>query len=98
MFESTIEKITESVWNKLEPKIINACEEGYTRGRIYGYVEGHEDGTLSATDDVIRRMTYVYDFIAAKAKEDAYAEAGAIDIEEISKEHFDAIIDDMGEM
>ena len=98
MFEQMIEKMSDLIWTKLEPRIIKACEEGYTRGRVYGYSEGHDDGAVSATDDVIRRMTYVYDFIRHKAEEDAYTQAGAINIEEISKNEFDAIIDDMGEV
>lgn len=95
MFEQMIEKMADLIWTKLEPRITKACEEGYIKGRVYGYGEGHEDGAATATDDLIRRMTYVYDYISAKAKEDAYTEAGAIDIEEIGKDQFDEILDDM---
>lgn len=91
MLEALADKITALIWAKLETKITDACEEGFKRGRYYGYVEGHEDGIVSGQDDVVRRVAYLYDTVRAKAYEDALTEAGAIDIEEIAKKEFNQI-------
>ena len=88
MIEKFADRIAEMVWAKLEKRIIAACEEGYKRGETYGYVEGHEDGGISATDDLMRRLAYLYNFCRETAIKDAYAEAGAIPINEISEEEF----------
>lgn len=88
MIEKFADRIADMVWAKLEGKIIAACEEGYKRGELYGYVDGREDGGQSATDDLIRRLTFLYDAVRQIAKEEAYAEAGAIPINEISEEEF----------
>ena len=60
----------------LEPKIKEAYDEGYKVG----------------TDDVIRRLAYVYDAVRQTAKIDAYAEAGAMDIDEVTKEQFEGFV------
>jgi len=52
----------------MQPIIKDAQEEAYKKG----------------AEDTIRRFAFVYDTIAQKAKEDAWTEAGAIDIEEIT--------------
>lgn len=52
----------------MQPIIKDAQEEAYKKG----------------AEDVIRRFAFVYDTIGQKAKEDAYAEAGAIPIEDIA--------------
>ena len=77
-----IEKLAELIWQKLEPRIKEAYDEGYKVG----------------TDDLIRRLAYVYDSCRQTAKADAYAEAGAIDVNEIAEEEFNAIVDDMAEV
>ena len=59
----------------MQPIIEDAQEEAYKKG----------------AEDVIRRFAFVYETVAQTAKADAYAEAGAINIEEISKEEFDQI-------
>lgn len=57
--------------------------------------EAQEEAYKKGAEDVIRRFAFVYETVAQIAKADAYAEvyaeAGAIDIEEISKEEFDQI-------
>ena len=52
----------------MQPIIKDAQEEAYKQG----------------AEDTIRRFAFVYDTIGQKAKEDAWAEAGAIPIEEIA--------------
>ena len=59
----------------MQPIIKEATEEAYKQG----------------AEDVIRRFAFVYETVAQTAKADAYAEAGAINIEEVSKEEFDQI-------
>lgn len=71
-----LDKITEMVWEKLEPKVADVVEEAYKKG----------------AEDTIRRFAFVYDTIAKSAKEDAYAEAGAIPIEEITKEQYEEMV------
>ena len=51
----------------MQPIIKDAQEEAYKQG----------------AEDTIRRFAFVYDTIGQKAKEDAWAEAGAINIEEL---------------
>lgn len=58
----------------MQPIIEEAQEEAYKRG----------------AEDVIRRFAFVYETVAQTAKADAYTEAGAIDIEEVSKEFIDS--------
>lgn len=48
----------------LEPIIAKAYEEGYKKG----------------ANDIVRRMTYVYDVCRLKGLEDGLADAGAIDL------------------
>ena len=51
----------------MQPIIKDAQEEAYKQG----------------AEDTIRRFAFVYDVVAQKAKEEAWAEAGAINIEEL---------------
>ena len=51
----------------MQPIIKDAQEEAYKQG----------------AEDTIRRFAFVYDTIGQKAKEEAWAEAGAINIEEL---------------
>ena len=74
--------LADIIWKQLEPRFEETIERAYVKGG----------------EDVIRRFAFVYDAIAKTAKEDVYTNAGAIPIEEISKEQFDAIVDDMGEI
>lgn len=53
----------------MQPIIKEATEEAYKQG----------------AEDTIRRFAFVYDTIGQKAKEDAYAEVGAIQIEDLDK-------------
>lgn len=48
------------------------------------YAEGYKQGA----DDIAHRMAYIYDVCRERGKADGYAEAGAIDIEEITKEEW----------
>ena len=59
----------------MQPIIKEATEEAYKQG----------------AEDVIRRFAFVYEAVAQTAKADAYAEAGAVTIEEITPEEFDTI-------
>lgn len=54
----------------MQPIIKDAQEEAYKQG----------------AEDVIRRFAFVYDEVRNLAREDAMAEAGAINIEEIADE------------
>ena len=54
----------------MQPIIKDAQEEAYKQG----------------AEDVIRRFAFVYDEVRNLAREDARAEAGAINIEEIADE------------
>ena len=45
--------------------------------------EAQTEAYKQGAEDTIRRFAFVYDTIGQKAKEDAWAEAGAISIEEI---------------
>ena len=51
----------------MQPIVKDAQEEAYKQG----------------AEDTIRRFAFVYDAIAQKAKEEAWAEAGAINIAEL---------------
>lgn len=86
MSEKLLDKIAELLWSRIEGRIIAACEEGFKRGEMFGYVSGHEDGSISGQEDLIRRVTYLYDEVHNQATKDAYAEAGAIDLEELDEE------------
>ena len=46
--------------------------------------EAQQEAYKQGAEDTIRRFAFVYDTIGQKAKEDAWAEAGAIPIEEIA--------------
>ena len=48
--------------------------------------EAQEEAYKQGAEDTIRRFAFVYDTIGQKAKEDAWAEAGAINIDEIADE------------
>ena len=53
--------------------------------------EATEEAYKQGAEDVIRRFAFVYETVAQTAKADAYAEAGAVNIEEITQEEFDTI-------
>ena len=54
--------------------------------------EAQEEAYKKGAEDVIRRFAFVYEAIAKTAKEDVYADAGAIPIEEISKEQYKELV------
>lgn len=60
--------INELLRKHMQPIIKEAQEEAYKQG----------------AEDVIRRFAFVYDEVRKLAREDAYAEAGAIPIEDIT--------------
>lgn len=66
------ESLVSKIVEAFEPKIKEITEEAYKKG----------------AEDTIRRFAFVYDTIAQIAKSDAYAEAGMMDIEEISADQF----------
>lgn len=53
--------------------------------------EAQEEAYKQGAEDVIRRFAFVYDEVRNIARADAYAEAGAIPIEELSPEVFDEV-------
>lgn len=53
--------------------------------------EAQEEAYKKGAEDVIRRFAFVYETVAQTAKADAYADAGAVNIEEIRPEEFDTI-------
>ena len=93
MMDTILNKIADLLWSRLEVKIKEAHADGYRRGNERGYVEGHEDGYISSHEDLVRRVATLYDAVHATATRDAYAEAGAIEIEDISVEDFDKLAD-----
>lgn len=60
--------LNELIKKHMQPIIKDAMEEAYKQG----------------AEDTIRRFAFVYDVVRQTAKTDAYADAGAIDIEEIA--------------
>lgn len=74
--------LADIIWKQLEPRFEETIERAYVKGG----------------EDMIRRFAFVYDAVAKTAKEDVDAKKGEIQIEEISAEQFDAIVDDMGEV
>lgn len=76
------EMIVKLLWPCLEVEIKKLNGVAYRNGNDSGYVQGHEDGYISGQEDLIRRVTYLYDAVYDTAQKDAYADAGAIAIEE----------------
>lgn len=52
-----------------------ACEDAYKRG----------------AKDMVRELAFVFDIVRNKAREEGLADAGAIDIEELTKDEFDEL-------
>ena len=50
--------------------------------------EAYADGYKKGAEDIIHRMAFIYDICREKGREDAFAEAGAIDIGEVEGEYF----------
>lgn len=73
------EKLAELIWKQLEPRVKQVAEDAYKRG----------------AEDVIRRFAFVYDTVAKTAREDAYAEAGVIDIGELDEELSQTIFEEI---
>lgn len=59
--------VIDKIYEMLEPKIKTMIEDAYKQG----------------SEDTIRRFAFVYDEVRRTAIEDAYAEVGAIQIEEV---------------
>ena len=68
-------KLADMIWKQIEPKFEESIEKAYVKGG----------------EDMIRRFAFVYDAVAKTAKADAFAQAGAIEIPEISKDEFDKL-------
>ena len=69
------DKLAELIWKILEPRLEEVIQKAYVKGG----------------EDVIRRFAYIYEAVGEMAKQDAYAEAGMIPIEEISKEQYEEL-------
>ena len=74
-----MEKLAELIWKALEPKIAEVTEKAYIKGG----------------EDMIRRFAFVYDAVAKTANEDVYAEAGAIDIDDLDVELSQTIFEEL---
>lgn len=74
--------IADIIWKQLEPRMKKVAEEAYKQG----------------AEDVIRRFAFVYDTVATKAKEDAYAEVGAIDLDNLDEELSMKIFEEIGDV
>lgn len=74
-----IEKLAELIWKILEPRIDELLERAYVKG----------------SEDIIRRFAYVYDTVAKTAREDAYVEAGAIEIDDLDEELSKTIFEEL---
>ena len=94
ILERLAELIVEHMWNYIEPLLVRSVEEGIRRGINYGYINGHEDGYNSGQNDLVRRCTFIYDFVRHAAEADAYL-ANEKPIEEIPDEEFKAILKEM---
>lgn len=57
--------------------------------------ETQEEAYKQGAEDVIRRFAFVYDEVRRLAKEDAYAEAGAIPIDELDEELSQSIFEEV---
>ena len=53
--------------------------------------EAYEEGYKRGAEDIIRRMSFVYEIARRKGREEGFVDAGAIDIEEITKEEWEDI-------
>lgn len=98
MIDKILNKLAELMvtllWPRLEVEIKKLNGVAYRNGNDSGYVQGHEDGYISGHADLIRRVSKLYDEVHKTATLDAYAEAGAIPIEDINEEQFDALVED----
>ena len=74
-----MEKLAELIWKILEPRLDDVIERAYIKGG----------------EDMIRRFAFVYDAVAKTAKEDAYADAGAIDIDDLDVELSQTIFEEL---
>ena len=74
-----MDKLAELIWKILEPRLEDVIQTAYVKGG----------------EDVIRRFAFVYEKVADTAKADAYAEAGAISIEELDEELSQTIFEEL---
>ena len=109
ILDKLAELIVNRMWKYIEPLLVRSVEEGVKRGINFGYIDGHQDGQCSAIEDLVRRCTFIYDFVRHAAEKDVYLanekpieeipeeEFQAI-IKEMEKAEFEAVVDDMGEI
>ncbi len=71
--------LNELIKKHMQPIIKDAMEEAYKQG----------------AEDTIRRFAFVYDVVRQTAKTDAYADAGAIDIEEINETYDPSVFNEV---
>ena len=99
MIERILDKLAELIvvkmWDRIEEILIRSVEEGVKRGINFGYIGGHEEGYTSGQDDLIRRVSYLYDFVRHAAEQESAIKKMEIPVEEISDEEFKAIIKEM---
>lgn len=74
-----MEKLAELIWKILEPRLEDVIQKAYAKG----------------AEDIIRRFAFVYDAVGEMAKQEAYAEAGAIPIEEINEEFSQTVFEEL---
>ena len=71
--------LADIIWKQLEPRFEETIERAYVKGG----------------EDMIRRFAFVYDAVAKTAKEDAYADAGAIDVDELDVDLSQSIFEEL---
>lgn len=74
-----MEKLAELIWKILEPRMEEVITKAYRQGG----------------EDIIRRFAFVYDKVAETAKADAYADAGAIDFDELDEELSQTVFEEL---
>ena len=73
--------LADIIWKQIEPRFEETIERAYVKGG----------------EDMIRRFAFVYDTVAKTAKEDAYAEVGAIDIDDLDVDLSQSIFEELEE-
>lgn len=57
--------------------------------------DAYEEGYKKCLTDVVERSQFIYEVIAERARQDVFDDSGAIDIEEITKDEFDILTEDV---
>lgn len=74
-----MDKLAELIWKILEPRLEEVITKAYAQGG----------------EDLLRRFGFIYEEVRRIAREDAYAEAGAIPIEEVDEEFSQTVFEEL---